>query len=268
MATVLSEIIDAEDYYDNPRMSNSKLSVLAESPELFDALYVSKTMKQEVTPEMRFGSLLHTFVLEPSFLGSRFVVAPECDRRTKEGKAIWADFQETLIGRTIVDEDDMKRCSGIVDAMVRNPGVQRLVNLPSHVEYELFFERCYVPCKAKLDLLSMDCGVIVDLKTSNDPSPTGFQKSVVNYGYHRQAAMYIDAVQDSLGIDCRMVFIVVNKKAPFVAAIYELSSDLLNAGRMELDGLLEEYKRRSATGNWVSDWADGSVHEIDKPKWY
>ena len=44
--------------------------------------------------------------------------------------------------------------------------------------------------------------------------------------------------------------------------------DLLNAGRMELDGLLEEYKRRSATGNWVSDWADGSVHEIDKPKWY
>lgn len=268
MATAEVDEIVLLGYYENPRQSNSKLSILAESPELFDAYFVSKTMKQEETPEMRFGSLFHTFVLEPGCVEHRFVVAPQCDRRTNEGKAIWSSFQENLNGRTIVEESDFKRCNDIVDAMQRNPGVQRLVNLPAYAEYELFFERCNVECKAKLDLLSMDCGLIIDFKTSNDPSPNGFQKSVINYGYHRQSAMYIDAARDSLGIECRMVFVVVNKKAPFVAAIYELSSELLNAGRMELDGLLEEYKRRSATNNWVSDWADGSVHEIAKPKWY
>ena len=80
--------------------------------------------------------------------------------------------------------------------------------------------------------------------------------------------MYIDAVKQTTGIDCRMVFLVVNKKAPFVTAIYKLSSELVDIGRMELDGLIEEYKRRSSSWNWVSDWADGSVHEIVKPKWY
>jgi hypothetical protein len=259
----------ANDYYANPRMSNSKANILEDSPELFDAYFVSKTLQQEVTPEMMFGSLLHTFVLEPHLIATRYVTVPECDRRTKVGKEIWANFCQERGDRIPVDLGHLALCEQIKQAIDKNSGVSRLLNLPGNqIEREFFFQRSAVDCKAKMDVVNLDSGVIIDLKTSSDPSPRGFSRSVVDYGYHRQAAMYLDAVKQQTGVECRMVFIVVNKKAPFVAAIYELSSELVDIGRMQLDGLLEEYKRRSATGNWVSDWADGGIHEIVKPKWY
>ena len=257
------------DYYANPRMSNSKANILRDCPELFDAYFISRTLPQEVTDEMRFGSLLHTYVLEPHLVASRYLTIPKCDRRTTVGKKTWESFCQDLGDKIPIEVDQIAMCEQITNAIAKNSGASQLLSLPGNrIEREFFFKRCDVDCKAKLDVVNMEIGVIIDLKSSSDPSPVAFSKSVVQYGYHRQAAMYIDCVKDSTGEDCRMVFIVVNKKSPCIAGLYELSDELVDIGRIELDGLLEEYKTRSETGNWVSDWADGGIHEIVKPKWY
>ena len=133
------------DYYTNPRLSNSKLSVLARDPIEFKARYVDDppTWEPPENDSLVFGNLVHCMVLEPHLLDSRYVVPswipsgnskvaeivqwlldpkheglempyairPEgINRRTNEGKKQWAmfvDFCESN-GHEIVDADDLE----------------------------------------------------------------------------------------------------------------------------------------------------------------
>src|SRR5882757_7827890 len=42
---------------------------------------------------MEFGTAFHMAVLEQERFVDEYIVPPECDRRTREGKATWAEFE-------------------------------------------------------------------------------------------------------------------------------------------------------------------------------
>lgn len=51
-----------------------------------------------------------------------------------------------------------------------------------------------VPCRAKIDLLSLDLGMIEDLKTLERANPRGLAKHVETYGSHVQYGAYTSAI--------------------------------------------------------------------------
>ena len=104
-------------------------------------------------------------------------------------------------------------------------------------------ENTGVKCKAKADYVKGD--MIVDLKTAQDASPTGFAKACANFGYHWQDAHY------SNGSGCaRFVFVVVETSYPFGTAVYELDEDAKYAGRCPVKAAINKYVESGTLCMW------------------
>jgi PDDEXK-like uncharacterized protein DUF3799 len=90
--------------------------------------------------------------------------------------------------------------------------------------------------------------IIVDLKTTD--SIANFSKSIHNYGYHRQAAMQLDALMILDGKERTFAFFVVEKKAPYLTACFVLDDAAIEQGRREYYDAALTYHDCIKTGIW------------------
>lgn len=111
-------------------------------------------------------------------------------------------------------------------------------------------------CRARLDHMpEAEYGarwfVVSDYKTTRSAHPEQVSKTVYDYGYHIQAAMYLEGVR-ALGIhaDPRMVFVFQEKAPPYVTTVTELDVVALRIGRGQLRQALSTYARCQAEGRW------------------
>jgi hypothetical protein len=76
-------------------------------------------------------------------------------------------------------------------------------------------------------------GALIDLKTTIDASLDGFARQMGNFGYHIQAAYYVDVYNESTGSSINeFFFVAVENKSPFAVAVYRLSPDQIESGRV------------------------------------
>lgn len=226
--------IPIEEYHRHGSVSKSQLDQFAKSPAHYLA---SLTTPRKETAAMRIGSIFHGMVLE----GVKVAVAPQCDKRTKEGKAIFAEFEAANQGVEIVTADEGEMLFGMVKSVMDHPAARALLNGPGVAEGSCWWhdEQSGELCRCRPDKYRQDLGIIVDLKTTDDASPAGFARSIWKYAYHRQAAMYLDGVEAATGdIIKGFVFIVVEKAAPFAVATYRLDMQGEEAGRVDYKSLL------------------------------
>lgn len=260
---------NAQYHADYSRVSNSMLSTLKESPKLFKGIYLDRTIQPKPsTPSMFLGELTHTAFLEPRFFWERYVTAPEgIDRRTKIGKETWAAFQESLNGRDLVEYADAKKAFACADALREHDQIGSLDVSKGIVETRIDFDFHGVEMRCKPDLVLPDLGLIVDIKTSRDASKEGFEKSVVKFGYHRQAFLYSLACESKYNRSFRFLFGVVGIEQPHDTGCYELDADLFSAGADEALTLVLQLKQRAATNDWLHAWSRGVV-PLSKPRWH
>ena len=69
------------------------------------------------TPALKFGRAYHKFCLEPYDFENEFVVSPKIDRRTKEGKAAYEEFEKQAAGKEIIDEETYEKLSAMRDVL-------------------------------------------------------------------------------------------------------------------------------------------------------
>lgn len=117
--------------------------------------------------------------------------------------------------------------------------------------------------KARPDILHEH--FIVDLKTSRDASPKGFQRSMCEGGYHIQAAMIIDAVK---AIDKRevqtFINIVIEKEYPFSVGVYVIDQAAVEFGRTQYKTALRNLK----VAREANSFLDYETQVIGLPNWY
>lgn len=183
-----------KEYRQHPAISRSELWWLNRSPEYFKYRMDHPT---EPTPALLFGQVAHKLLLEPEDFDTDFVVAPDVDRRTKEGKAVWAAFLESSWDKSAVDYATYEQASEMVNVAMQNQIVHDL--LQGEHETPLFWTDpdTGVACKCRLDAWHRDengVPVIVDYKTTNDASYRAFLNDVVKFGYFFQTAMYSEGV--------------------------------------------------------------------------
>lgn len=106
--------------------------------------------------------------------------------------------------------------------------------------------------------------VIVDLKTSGEPGPDEFRRSVHKFGYHRQQAHY-QKVFERLGIRTAFVFLAVCSEPPYEPYVVELPDRAVELGDRDNARALAIYAECVATGAWPTH--DTRIHEIDLPAW-
>jgi hypothetical protein len=92
--------------------------------------------------------------------------------------------------------------------------------------------------------------VIVDLKSTQDPSEYEWSWSAGKFGYHRQAAFYIDMMELRYGERFDFLFGAVRSKPPYDSHVYRLGSKSTSEGQEEYMRLIEQYAERKQTGDW------------------
>ena len=252
------------DYHAAPGISKSDLDLIAKSPLHYIA---SKGAPREQTPAMLLGSVVHKLVLEPDDFASEFMVAPDCDKRTKEGKAQWAEFlAEVTDAHTIVDADAYETAHIIAASVKAHPVAAKLLQSGT-AEQSFFWEQEGIKCKCRPDYLRADIKTAVDLKTTQCSSPDEFTKSAYNYRYHVQAAWYLDGLR-ACGVNIEnFIFIAVETKAPFTVMCYAADDLMLQLGRMAAKDNFETYKNAVATQNWHSYEEKPEIHSLSLPDW-
>lgn len=253
------------EYHARPEVSKSGLDLVHRSPLHFWNRYLNPNRVVEPpTPAMVLGSALHTRVLEPHLFDDEYVVAPQCDRRTKEGKMIWADFEQEAAGKTLLKAEDALQINAMAEAVRRHPAARVLLNKSGKAEQSYFWtdDDSGIECKCRPDFHTDDRRIIIDVKTTEDASPSKFlRSSVLQWRYHVQAAFYMQGVPEAEVF----LFAVVEKKPPFAVAVYSLPAKLLERGLEEAKADLRTIAECRATDKWPS--YSEEVQELPLPKW-
>jgi exodeoxyribonuclease VIII len=249
--------ISNSDYHADPAISASQLKEISRSPYHYWSRYLDPNRVAMVpTSAMRFGSLAHCAVLEPDELSKRYQLAP--DRRTKEGKA--AVTEMAAAGIEAVSETDLAQALQIADA-VRSNSTAALLLSNGAAEQSFWFDDIATGMRCKCRPDWFDGTTIVDLKTCQDASPTGFAKAVANFGYQIQAAHYLAGT-----LATRFIFVAVEKTAPYAIGVYELDTEALVHGSIARHNALQRIQDCRAINEWPG-YTDGGIQTLQLPGW-
>ena len=258
------EMSNAE-YHAHKAISKSKLDAARKSGRHFyDVVYGPP---RESKPHFDLGTVLHASALPGEDADEIAVRKPEgMDMRTKEGKAFLAEHK----GKIIVSPSDACVLDQMMLSLREHPFTAGLVNgeLKGKAEQSFF---CTDPetgleLKARPDFLMDDLSLIIDLKSTVDASPKGFQRSVVNYRYYCQASHYLDVVEGATGTRPQaFLFVAVEKVRPFSTAVYMADQAMIEIGKQHAREDLNNIAQ------WIADdkfpGYSERVEEISVPKW-
>lgn len=265
------EDLENADYHRHSAVSKSHLDQVARSPLHYWARYLDPNrVEPEPTPAMLVGSAVHTHVLELDQWDARYVTAPEgIDRRTKAGKAEWDAFTTAAGKRTVLSKVDAELVMRMGHAVFAHPAAAMLLKqLPGKAETTWMWDDAAtgLQCKCRPDWLTDDHSLIIDLKTTEDASPRGFQKSVATWRYFVQASFYLDGVQAATGTrPDQFIFICVEKKPPYAVAVYAADAEMIAAGAAAAARDLEVLATCKAANAWPG-YSD-QIETISLPPW-
>ncbi len=260
------EKLSFSEYQQLEGVNNSVLSALRRSPA---HAYQAMQEDRKITPSMKFGQLLHMAVLEPTRFDSEVGVRPSgMDLRKKEDKTIYERMVIEFGEGNILKEEEYEAVKSMANSVKDHASASRILAELEVTEVSFQWSRPDgLLCKGRADGICPRLKTIVDIKTTEDASNNkdGFPKSVLNYGYYRQAAHYLDGLC-ALGKDYqRFVFIALEKVPPYACAVYQLGDESIKYGREELAGLYKTFKECQASNTWPG--YSEEINFVHLPDW-
>lgn len=255
------------DYRRQEGISRTELWRLRESPEKFKWY---QEHPEPPTPALIFGAAVHKLLLEPETFADEFAVAPDCDRRTKDGREAYNAFLSDSDGKSVITLADYEKAVEMAQKALEAPFVKKLLD----GEHEKPF--CWVDdltgegCKVRVDCITNIGGkpVIIDYKTTVDASTDGFMHSAVKYGYDFQAGMYCEGVEKVTGQKPLFVFIAQEKTAPYAVNILQADDLMRKRGYDVFRELIGTYHACKESGVW---WgylgAYNVINNLSLPAW-
>jgi exodeoxyribonuclease VIII len=241
-------------------LSYSSISNFAESPKHFIEY---KLKEKKSTDAMIYGSVVHCLVLEEQNFEKRYAVAPTCDRRTTIGKNIYSAFIDEAQGREVISQEVYSQALETKRAIRSNFPANNLLKQDGQNEIAATWE--YLNFKFRGFIDKYKAGkFILDLKTCADASPRKFQRDIIAFDYHLQAAMYLTAI----GEDVPYYLIAADKSGG--VSVHLLDERLINLGRERYAFLMENLNRCilldafNRSFDFYSDRGDG-IFVAEKP---
>jgi len=211
------------------------------------------------TGALDLGWLTHLAVLEPARFESEVVVPPKVDRRTKAGKATWAQFEAEHPDAMLVDMQTHAKVRAMRRNILEHETAGEFFSGTGANELSVLWndEEHGVRCKARIDRVSTigEWPIVGDLKTSRSAARRGFEKSINDFGYHVQAAHYLAGLEAIVPVPPgqpfrRFVFFVVESEPPHCVAVYEIDDAALAEGVLVRSRYLRQWRECVETGNW------------------
>ena len=268
-----------EQYHSNEAISHSKLELFRRRPISYYRRFIAKTVaRPETTEAFRIGSAAHCAVLEPDQFWQRYALRPDgIDRRTKDGKAAFAEFESANAGKVIIGKDEAGDVEEMKAAVNHHPLASQLLAAGSP---ELSWRvepvggmalQCrtdwfnHAGCE-----LSGGRPYVADLKTVeslDSDAFRNFERACFSFGYHRQAGFYLPLITEIIGSPVfDFYFIAVEKAEPYGTAVYRLSDAATARGHDETITDLLRLQNCIKSEQWPN--LPNELREIGLPKWY
>lgn len=266
------------EYHGGPGVSKSQLDDIARCPAIYS---YRREHPEPDTASTIIGTAAHCLILEPEVFEPLFVCEPKDAPRkpnktqreakkpsaaTVDAIAFWDAFYAENSDKEIITEEQWNLIHAMRDSVYEKPNLRRLLE---HGQREIsgygvdpdtgLLRRC------RPDFLNEN-GVIVDLKTTDDASPSAFRRKIANYRYYVQDPYYRDTMTLATGeAPAGFMFLVVEKEPPHLCAGYNLVPEAIAVGREEYRNDLRTLARCLERDEWPG-YSD-KVEPIDIPRW-
>ena len=237
--------------------SHSQIEVLIESPPLFHGQFITGDFPMKRTNALDAGTIVHAALLEPDGLDSVVSVIPE-SALNEDGHrkgAAWLEWSKAQGKKIFLKNSEADPIFRMVENVRNNSEARRLLESHGPVEQciQWLDEVTGLTLRARLDKIAeVPLGIaITDLKTTRAVKVRDFMRDAVTYGYHRQAAWYMDGARE-IGLDpIAFLWITVDKSPAHECLVHELHPDDIELGRQHNRQVLRELEYRLATDDWT-----------------
>jgi len=265
---------DYEYHADTTAISKSGVSLMLKTPRHYWERYLNpNAAPQKETDALRFGKALHLFCLEPHRAAEGIAILPVLNPYTNDGKRAKAEFLAANTGKSIVTNEEYKQVKAMAASLRENANFRKFM-ASGEAEKTVFFKRPFddepeadAPCKIRMDWWNPEWNAILDIKSTEDASPSGFGRSCRTYGYHIADQFYKDGARIGLGLEKNpiMIFAAVEKEPPYACAMYLIPQPARDFARQEIDRALHQYLDCKASGEWPG-YGD-EVTQVQFPMW-
>lgn len=221
---------------------------------------------REPSRAMIIGSAIHAALLTPDQFASDYLLLRDApDRRCSEYKAAckaWHKGEDyVLVGH------EADHVAGMQESVFSNRHARAGLLMSGYREASLFVRDpvTSVPVRVRFDVLSTD-GVIIDIKKTRDARPSQFQRSINEYRYHVQAALYSDAFEWAFGdFPKGFAFLAIEDTVPYACKVYRPDTAAMQEGRRAYREDLDRFADCVRTGDWPA--YDSTPEYIGLPPW-
>lgn len=243
--------MDAETYHADPCVEPSLSSTGARTlASECPAAYWFERTNPTVKREFELGRAGHLMVLEPHLFGQCVRVIEADDYRTKAAKD--ARDEARAAGLTPLLQKEADQVRAMREVLWRDPIAKHAFE-GGQPEQAIFWQDAEFGIwrRTRPDYLPPHQRYLVDYKTSTSANPKDFERAVFDYGYHQQAAWYLDGVEAVTGTKPeRFAFVVQSKKAPFLVTTCWLDAEAIEWGRKMNRLAIGIFARCLRTNSW------------------
>lgn len=260
----------SEEYHSDPHsFSRSSLMDYKRCPYYFYAKHLDPNRpKEQGSVDKDFGNAFHMFLLEPELFSETYAIEPKRVLLKDVGREAFEAYKSEVEklkvnNRKILTAEQFETLSAMRDKFFKNDNAKKLIQDAIFESSFFWDDDSGLMLKSRPDVLTDN--VYVDIKTCKFASSSAFQRSIVDYGYHIQAAMVVDGYKELTGKEIKAcINICVEKVYPYAIGIYVIDEAAIDVGR-------EEYKRlcvdlKNALEH--NDFPDYSIETVGLPRWY
>ncbi len=241
------------DYHLHDSISNSGLSLVARSPAHYFHAPKPSSMRA-----MEIGTAFHTALLEPDRYAAEYVVVTGCDDRRVSA---YKDAAKIYGGHKALTESEGSSVTVMAESIRSNKAANSLMTRKGYAELSAFVRdpETGVLMRCRFDWLT-DGGVCIDLKKTQDCREHAFSRSLHNYRYHVQAAMYSHIYELLFGQPLQAFkLLAVEEDPPCANVLYDIDPLALQHGHTLYRQALESYAKSLENNSWESYSGTGVV---------
>lgn len=222
--------------------------------------------RRKLTPALSLGQYVHGLVAGDV---SEFEVGDFPTFQSAAAKK-WVETVEALKKEPVL-KVTTEDAQPIAQAVIDRAGEGLTLNpvKDGNAEVSAFWQEDGAWCRARFDRLVCDAYAdIWDWKTTDDITNRGINRSIVEFGYHIQAAFYLRGLAACLpqyAGRCTFTLVFVEKFPPYTVRRVKLSPIHLALGKQEVSRAIDLWRAAMKSGEFASLPVD--TYEAEAPAW-
>lgn len=256
-----------EQYHKSDGISCSGLKQILDG----EADYVwSKTCPQdpEALRQFDLGTAFHCIIGEYDQFDDRYIIAPEFNRRSNQGKADEAAFMAEVAheNKIVLTFEDNKQLRMMRESVYAHPVCRVLLEMEGHAEASIYWTDPDTKqlMKIRPDKFVRHNGqnIIIDFKSIGQFDRMADQ--VEHLQYHMQDAMYSDGYEKHFKVKPDFYFIFCSTTlncGRYPATCKQLPSEWKQSGHQLYRDALNKYHQAKINNDWLT------IPELTRPRW-